>query len=590
MKQQHILLPAVSLGLALCMAGCGAAPAGGASTPETAPAETSAAPTYTGPLYELTFENLNEKLPELQNISTGDRLLYRGYYKGMKLWPNFRQNDTLEISSEFQESPEGGMTFSRKFCDTDFRLLPIEGPRKLLCGYDGYRVFAREDSADLFHDVIEVYDPDCNLIFTTENTYQYIDSDINLMPVFLQTGWLPVREIATSCQGFVNVYTQEWHPLESTDYVLQGAGMFGSMLGALSNSFYSDGLAYVVRDEAARVYNPGTSAQHYDKEIVGFVDETGNYAFRFDQLPDFDGLLVTAVTGYLDGSCIVAGRIDDGVTTGSTQEDQIEGVDIDFFYRIDTAGHILEEVDYDTFDEFRDTVFRGLGVYDVVRGNYDVYQADRLQVADGLELRVKNPLTADSVRNAFDLGGYELVDANGTVYSLDDYDVVGVLVGDDGTILLKCDSDYRHSVGLEENGQASPTTVWYQVRYDWIAPEGYVVPEDQRQNLSADGLPTSTEYQNQQQLITVSLYSIHDMNDLVFHFSGTDFTSDYVVKEEDYDYLNASTDDPIQELTAQFATLSEDTITITCDWTDDAGAAHHGSYDPGTSQITEDAA
>lgn len=54
---------------------------------------------------------------------------------------------------------------------------------------------------------------------------------------------------------------------------------------------------------------PGTSAQHSDKEIVGFVDETGNYAFRFDQLPDFDGLLVTAVTGYLDGSCIVARQL-----------------------------------------------------------------------------------------------------------------------------------------------------------------------------------------------------------------------------------------------------------------------------------------
>lgn len=590
MKMRQILFPALSLGMALLMAGCGAVPPGGSATGETSAdggsAETTAAPAYTGPLYELTFENLNERLPDLQTIFLGDSeaKLYSPY-EGMTLWYNFAENGTFQIARETQSLPDGGTGVYRKFCDGDFQLLPIEGFRELLCGYNGYRMFLLRDKENTQDYELEVYDPGNNLIFTTEGKYFYDTTWVNKTPIFLKTGWLPVKELATSREGFVNVYTQEWHPLESDAYCLHGSGMLELTIGTMSNSFYSDGLAFVAAAEPARQYG-----WNNDRKIEGFIDETGEFAFRFDDLPEFDGLMVTTVTGYLDGSCMVAGRIDDGVKTGYSNDAQIQAVDINFFYRIDTSGNILEEVDYETFEEFQQKVLWELGVADLLGGSYTFFQADSLQVADGLELRVKNPLTENSVLNAFDAGGYELVDANGTVYSLDDYNVVSVLAGDDGTILLKCDSNYRENWIQNFFGQASPTSVWYRLKYDWIAPDDYVLPEGQTQNLSVENLTTVTDYQNQEQTIRVLLFCMEDVNDLTLHFTGEDFTSDYVVKEEDYQYRNTPEGDPYKDLDAQFVTLSDDEFTITCDWTDDEGNAHHGTYDPDTWEITEAAA
>lgn len=595
MKKRHILFQAVSLGLALLMAGCGAAQSGNSATGETSTgagpadagsAETTAAPAYTGPLYELTFENLNERLPELQNIFWGDneaKLI--SPYDGMALWYNFAENGTFQIARETKSLPDGRTAVYRKFCDGDFQLLPIEGYRELLCGYNGYRMFLLRDEKDVQGYELEVYDPQNNLIFTTEGKYFYDTTWVNKTPIFLKTGWLPVKELATSRAGFVNVYTQEWHPLESDDYVLYGTGMLELTIGTMSNSFYSDGLAFVADAEPARQY-----AWNVDRKIEGFIDETGEFAFRFDDLPDFDGLMVTTVTGYLDGSCMVAGRIDDGVKTGYSNDAQIQAVDINFFYRIDTSGNILEEVDYETFEEFQQKVLWELGVADLSRGSYTFFQADSLQVADGLELRVKNPLTEDSVLNAYDAGGYELVDANGTVYSLDDYNVVSVLVGDDGTILLKCNSNYRENWSADFWNLPSSTSVWYRLKYDWIAPDGYVLPEGENRNLSVEGLTLVTDYRNQEQVIQVTLFGVEDINDLTLHFTGEDFTSDYVVKEEDYQYKNSSAVGPYKDLGIQFVTLSDDEITITCDWTDDEGNAHHGTYDSDSWEIVEDAA
>lgn len=586
MKRENILFPAASLGLALLMAGCGAVPADGAATGETAAggnaAETTAEPAYTGPLYELTFENLTETVPGFRDISRGeDGLSFSFPYDGMALWSNFRENNIVQISREQQTMPDGGEGYYRKFCDADFQALPVEGFREFLCSYNGYRMFLLYNSSESQDTDIEVYDPECNLIFTTAGKYFYSVAWENLTPVFMSSGWLPVKELSTSRAGFVNVYTQEWHPLESDDYVLYGSGMLDFTIGTMSNSFYSDGLAFVADSEAARQYG-----WNVDRKIEGFIDETGAFAFRFDDLPDFDGLMVTTVTGYKDGSCMVAGRVDNGVKTGATTDDQIGSVDIDFFYRIDTSGKVLEEVDYDTFEAFGQEVLKSLGVQDTFKGGYNVYQADSLRVADGLELRVKNPLTADSVRSITEVGGYELVDANGNVYSLDDCDAISVLVGDDGTILLKCDSDYRNNLVQMEMGILPETTVWYRLNYKWIAPENYTLPDGQEKNLSSDGLTTAMDYRNQRQEIRILLMNMENINDLTLHFTGEDFTSTYAVQEEDYDYQDSAVGQ-IQDLDLEFATLSDDTITVTCDWKDDAGNPHHGTYDADNWSLAE---
>lgn len=117
---------------------------------------------------------------------------------------------------------------------------------------------------------------------------------------------------------------------------------------------------------------------------------------------------------------------------------------------------------------------------------------------------------------------------------------------------------------------------------------GCVVPEGQEKNLSADGLPAWTDHQGQQRLIAVDPGNLDDTSDPVLRFSGEGFPSDDVVKEEDYQYRNLSRDDSYKELQLWFVTLSDDEITITCDWTDDAGQAHHGRYQDYS--IVEDAA
>lgn len=116
------------------------------------------------------------------------------------------------------------------------------------------------------------------------------------------------------------------------------------------------------------------------------------------------------------------------------------------------------------------------------------------------------------------------------------------------------------------------------------------MPEGQEKNLSADGLLAWTDHQGQQQLIAVDPGNLDDTSDLVLHFSEEGFPPDYVVKEEDYQYRNLSGDDSYKELQLWFVTLSDDEITITCDWTDDEGNAHHGTYDSNSWEIVETAA
>lgn len=564
---------------ALSLTACGGA-GSSVATGETAEIAEAAAESYTGPLYQVSLVNVRENgAPDFSELSTGEPGQYLGYYKGIVLWKNFRENDTFRIWSDYQDG-----AYESKFCDADLQELPLTGKLTLMTGYQGYRMFWRtqEDGSK----VVEVYDPDLNLITTVGGEYKYSDMLENTSYNYLKYGWMPVQQTATGLYGFLNVYTGEWHPLPE-GCTVAGAGMTGSSgLTFMANSFYSDGLAYVAKEELARIYNPGTSAQYGDREIVGFLDEEGNFAFRFDEIDDFAGKLVVDVTGFQDGTCMVAGREDDGIRYGETRDGQYGGLDLDFFYQIDKTGHVVRQVDYDTYSEFRDQVRNDFSIFGASSGEYELYQADSLQLADGLTLRVINPPTDHDVLSAYDAGGYALVDANGNSYPLGDQHIIRVMVGDDGTVLLECNDDYRSSLRSESMDSSESTSDWYRLQYQWIAPESYVLPEGQQKDLSAEGLPTVQEYRNQQQLIWLYDANLEGRNNLTYTFTCPDFSSSYQVQEEDYDIISW-TDGESKEIDMQFVTLSDAEFQISSQWTDSEGKTHYAKEENGMFVETE---
>ena len=67
-------------------------------------------------------------------------------------------------------------------------------------------------------------------------------------------------------------------------------------------------------------------------------------------------------------------------------------------------------------------------------GNYHVEEA---QIADGLTLRIKNPLTYGTPSTDLELNQYELVDCNGHEYDLPEGQISGAIVGDNGVVMLR---------------------------------------------------------------------------------------------------------------------------------------------------------
>lgn len=578
MKKRKILFPAASLGLALLLAGCKAADPAASTAAETA-ASATATPAYTGPLYEISVTDIKESgAPDFEALITASCVSnfcinggaqVRGLpYRAITLWENFRETNTFEIWNDYDR--ENQVTV-RKFCDADLQQLPIEGDVEFLAGYNGYRMFLRDGA-------IEVYDSDLNLVSTTAGRFLYDDVFITQTYAALKSGWLGIQDAATSQYGFYNVYTQEWHPLDPEYHILGGGMMSSGGSTFMTNSFYSEGLAYVTSHELARLYDKGSGGGHGDRAIVGFLDETGEFAFRFDELEEFQGKLVIDATGFLDGTCMVAGRADDGIKYGYTRDGygQYDGVDLTFFYQIDTTGHVVQEVDYDPFVEFREKILPGLGIRDTNHmTNYRLCQTNSIQLADGLTLRLKTLPTRDSVMPTA-YPDYELVDINGTVYPLDDYHIINIVVGDDGTVLLECDSAYQWYGSSESYG-------WYRLNYRWIAPEGYTVPEDQRQNLSGEGLPSVTELSSPtnksvQEIIFDEL-NLPETDDLKLIFTAPGFFDTYQVQPEDYMHFSAV--DTSKNLRLAFVTLCEDEVDVSYLWTDEAGTQHYVVKDYG---------
>lgn len=531
-KRKRLLSALLAAALA-CLSACGnsAGTAGGSSQGEGGQAE----PGYQGPLYQISFTKVTDRLPEFQDFTDSCVNLFSvNQYYGIELMTHFTQNDTIGIGT-FQ------------YCDGDYNYLPVGENRDFLAYHDGYRMFLWMPTNTIDREgwAIEVYDQDLNLVSTTADRFEGLS--YGFAQLYLETGWLPLEEKATGLDGFFNVYTQEWRPLSASECLRTG----GSYMNLVTcNSFYSDGLAYVTGADWAREYYAPTGLKNYEREVLGFLDESGQYAFRFEDLPEFDGLLVNMVTGFCDGTCIVAARYDDGAFSVPmpSEDAPYPFYQVDFVYEIDKTGKVLRQVDMDAFEAKEQEVIDRWGQMEVMEEEHTWnYYADSLRVADGLTLSVENPLPAGEIKSLSQVGGYTLTDANGNSYPLSGADPVRAIATDDGRIFLYCEKDPNTALAgsgdesaaseassavsetssaasealaadsaaltaepdpltdpadpntdpaLEDPAQQEGGLAVYQVEYEWIAPEGYQLPEDQKADLSGQGLMRYWDFQD----------------------------------------------------------------------------------------------
>ena len=545
--------------IAAAFTGCGQQTEG-SSAPEQ--------PAYDGPLYEVTLTSMEEKL--------GEQGRFRINPTGINLSNNRNEivfvegltaDNTYCYYAVEQQAEDGSMIAWRKFCDNNFEPLPIEGYRSFLGAKDGYRFFLYTPSSDGSDYAYELYDPDCNLVCSTFEDYEI--SIAGPQQIYLERGQVAATERASGRSGFLDLYTGEWTPLPEGCSVY-GAAAFTEMDENMV-SFYSEGLAPAMAEDPVRIYNPNSSAQHAEYNVLGFVDESGQFVFRFADQPQFAGKIINEVTGFLDGSCVISGREPGSYYIDSSYVEP-DLYQRDFYWRIDTAGNPIEEVDYETLCEFRAQVLAANGVVDDPSDG--CYYKESIRIADGLTLTTVNPVREDNVVARSELAGYALTDANGTVYPLD-AEIKQIFVGDDGTVLLDC----KREAALE-NPEENHYSIWYRLDYQWIAPEGFALPEEEGAQLEAGESETMREHLAKVREIMV-MPNLTPAQKPVF--TVTSDTIDYTYASTVHDSMYMEGTNPETEGTVFFYlyTLSDEELTIAVDWTDADGSTHRGYYTGG---------
>lgn len=284
----------------------------------------------------------------------------------------------------------------------------------------------------------------------------------------------------------------------------------------------------------------------------------------------------------MNGECLICAH-----DKGYLPSDYAETTDMlyrQYIYRIDKDGNILGETDYENYEKFYEDVMHAnhersnsIGGDD---GNYSVEEA---QIADGLTLRMTNPLKPGMVATDAELNRYELVDCNGHEYDLPEGEVSGAIVGDNGVVML-CMNEYRSAEddGLALSGYMSTTyQPWYTLKLNYIAPDDYTVPDNQKQNLtpSEDAVRADAITVMEEQFTLSQPAGVHDMK---LHFSCMGMTRDYDVQESDY-----KTWGNYVEINVKFRWLDNrepddyyyEYPVITAEWVDGDGVTHHGTDD-----------
>lgn len=122
------------------------------------------------------------------------------------------------------------------------------------------------------------------------------------------------------------------------------------------------------------------------------------------------------------------------------------------------------------------------------------FATESIRFADGLTLSVEKPLPYGEVTLENEIGGYMLTDANGTVYPLDEYDIYQVIVSDDGRVFLYFGNDPNASPDEDVTDHGRNV---YMLNYEWIAPPEYTLPQDQKANLTSEGMMAYSDFAEQ---------------------------------------------------------------------------------------------
>lgn len=591
-----LLSAALTLTLAACGAKTDSEPVP-TVTPEAAEPEATETVAYDGPLYEISYERMTDTVPYFQTIRFSPQKV-----TGLVLRQNFTWDELYTVYEKLH-TIGNGETYSsyNRFCTADMSSVPLEGDYVYEGSYNGYHLFAYNDgtftsSGDGVYTAnyyTQLFDKDFNLVYDSTNQYDLAYS--GPAHIFLESGRIPGVKHGTDENGFFDLYTQEWHPV-SAEYKTTNLGEFNYN----GVSYYSDGVAVVAYlnspyEKTYAVFD--SQLRHTDSEMAGFIDTDGNWIFQFRDLPQFDGQVVNSSTGYLNGECMISTRSNAETVTDSVGSNML--LDRDHIYKIDKQGNILEEADYDAFVAFYEEVLKANHQHYNFSTNSDSnYHVDSVQIADGLTLKAVNPLNKGTIVPISDANQYELVDANGNTYPLGIDSPELILVGDNGIVLIE--SNETEDGEPETIDGANPYDentyrVWYKLNLKSLAPEGYTVSDDQKQNLVPASDAVEVEEANIQEQ-DVYIFGSEDMHDVVLHITYNDASLDYNLRTDDYDgfydeneYGTPDAEPLLDVISTGFYYIQEDMNTfpdITVDWNDSDGNPHHGTYTEGS--VTEE--
>lgn len=428
-------------------------------------------PSYTGPLYEVETVRLADTLPG-----------YRGfaYYRSRD-----GENPDGVYANKILQSEEStyhGLLGYLKDGDYTLRtyyagsgLVPVGDTLgddyRLLSYADGVFQFGYwpedratySESASLYF----FFDADGTLLYEMPGTEHFgFEYGAGLpwtgdgkMPMWFNDGLITYYNETADEYGLLNVRTGEKKPLDPA-YAF-GINQYPDLYSDEAGGIFSEGLCAVqYRDITARAhaqyYTDIGTMTTYESDFAGFLDEEGNFAIRFSELPAFDSIKVISATGFFDGECILGTRPIGA--DGKADED-----DEPTYVVIDRTGMILRESDRKEYRAKQDDMEQNDDARDEPCWWVSRFTPrERLRIADGLLLEVE-----DNV--------FRLTDANGTEYPLscpEPYN--NIIVYDNGIVTFYYDDPERPAsehAGEKEYEQ-------YALKLTWIAQEDYIVPED----------------------------------------------------------------------------------------------------------------
>lgn len=299
---------------------------------------------------------------------------------------------------------------------------------------DAYLLFGTSAGKTVFYDEQNdrflFADGSGNILYTSPENMTYMSSWWDEAPSefelhgYAKEGMFPFVDRDTGEQKYLNM--EDFSIVElDPEYSVMGYTYNGEYIaGAPIGTTFREGMKAVAYAETAdaryamsgmlyAMYGMPYGVPMGELDAAGYIDKTGEFAFKFCDLPQFEGQIVTRVGEYYNGTAIVQCRPRTGPSGLCSSIDELY---LGTYYEIDKEGNILRECSEEEYqshndpreDELRpDDSFRLPGIRNRMEENVPI-PAERILLKDDLVL-YKNVET----------GGFEMMDANGTVYPLD---------------------------------------------------------------------------------------------------------------------------------------------------------------------------